>query len=264
MARYDDPSVRYDSGYFYDTPDLPKPKPKGKRMKRQDYYPSRIADQIVWLTNFKNKLPGYQTTLGLAAGVVTAAVADANWLIYVLGSWLGAVRAWGPSTTDYVEEIQMGSGTPALPVFSAPAPPSGVVSVPAGALLRIFDLVQDIKNATGYTEAIGLDLRIVGAEAAADHPVPAFKTKVEDGAGCQCVRLTFTKYGHMGVYIESRRGGASSPWEFLGIDTESPYIDNRPLLVAGQPETREYRMRYWDKGTPNGDWTDVAKETVGP
>ena len=46
-------------------------------------------------------------------------------------------------------------------------------------------------------------------------------------------------------------------------DTESPYVDARPLLVAGQPETREYRMRFWDKGTPNGEWTDVAKETVG-
>ncbi len=48
------------------------------------------------------------------------------------------------------------------------------------------------------------------------------------------------------------------------IDTESPYMDERPLLVAATPEVREYRMRFWDKGTPNGDWTDVVKVTVSP
>jgi hypothetical protein len=66
----------------------------------------------------------------------------------------------------------------------------------------------------------------------------------------------------MGVYIESRRG--TGDWEFLGIDTESPYKDERALLVATQPEIREYRMRFWDKGTPNGGWTDVVKVTVSP
>jgi hypothetical protein len=36
------------------------------------------------------------------------------------------------------------------------------------------------------------------------------------------------------------------------------------LLVATQPEVREYRLRFWDKGTPNGDWCDVVKITVSP
>lgn len=65
-----------------------------------------------------------------------------------------------------------------------------------------------------------------------------------------------------GRNIESRRGGGT--WAFLAIDTESPYLDDRPPLAAGQPEVREYRMRYWDKGTPNGEWTDMAKITVAP
>ncbi|MEQ1860054.1 MAG: hypothetical protein ABMA13_08970 [Chthoniobacteraceae bacterium] len=233
-------------------------------MKHQQYYPSRIAAQVAWLTNFRDKLPGYTTVLGFTSGQVTAIVADANWLIYVLGAWLSAVRTWAPSTTDYVKDIQTGDGDPVLPVFTAPTPPTGVAAVPAGALLRIFDFVQDIKEAAGYTEQIGTDLGVVGSEDAADHPVPQVKLKVEQGPACQCVRLTFYKYGHMGVVIESRRGGASAPWEFLTIQTESPYVDERTLLVAGQPEVREYRLRYWDKGTPNGEWTDIAKVTVAP
>lgn len=45
--------------------------------------------------------------------------------------------------------------------------------------------------------------------------------------------------------------------QFNGLDAK---IDAIP---AG-PEVREYRMRYWDKGTPNDDWTDISKVTVAP
>mgnify|MGYP003350136036 CR=1 FL=1 len=68
-------------------------------------------------------------------------------------------------------------------------------------------------------------------------------------------------HGTGAIFVGVRGGGA---WELLAIDTESPYMDERALLTPGTPEVREYRARYWDKGTPNGDWTDVAKVTVSP
>ena len=71
----------------------PKPKTKQTHMRRQIYYPSRIADQSLWLANFSAKLPTYGTTCGLIAAEVTAAVNDAKWSHYVLDSWLSAVRA---------------------------------------------------------------------------------------------------------------------------------------------------------------------------
>ena len=136
-----------------------------------------------------------------------------------------------------------------------------MVAVKTGALVRLFALVGKMKEAGGYTEAIGTDLGIVGS-AATEKALPKFSADLLQGTGCQCVKLSFAKYGHMGVYIESRRG--TGAWEFQAIDTESPYMDERPLLAAGTPEVREYRMRFWDKGTPNGDWTDVVKVTVSP
>jgi len=129
-------------------------------------------------------------------------------------------------------------------------------------LTRIFAVVARIKTSAGYTETIGTDLGVVGSEEV-ERETPKFSVSLEQGTGCQCVKLGFFKYGHMGVYIESRRG-ASGLWELLAIDTESPYLDERPLLVAGTPEVREYRMRFWDKGTPNGPWTTVASVTVSP
>lgn len=74
--------------------------------------------------------------------------------------------------------------------------------------------------------------------------------------------MRFAKYGHMGVHIESRRG--TGGWALITIDTESPHEDDRVLLAANTPEVREYRMRFWDKGAPNGDWTDVRRVTVSP
>jgi hypothetical protein len=257
----------WDSGSWDSSPPssdyfTPPPKPHSK-MKRTNYYPSRIGDQDDWLDNFAAKLPLHGPTLGLAAGDVTAAVNDAKWGNYVLGTWLAAVRNFSPSTTDAVDDVLTGQGASAivLPTFTAPLLPAGVTPQLPGLLNRIFTLVAKIKLSGTYTQAIGTDLGIVGATET-EKPAPKFTGKSEQGDGCECVRLSFAKYSHMGVYIESRRG--TGAWEFIGIDTESPYQDERELLTAGQPEVREYRMRFWDKGTPNGDWTDVVKVTVSP
>jgi len=259
-------SGTWDSG-FWDQPTpsdyfQPQPKPKAK-MKRQDYFPSRIGDQVNWLDNFAAKLPAYGPTLGVIAGDVTAAVNDAKYANYVLGTWLSAVRNFSPSTTDAVDDVLTGAGSVAmvLPSFAAPALPAGVTAALPGTLTRLFALISKMKLNAAYTEAIGTDLGIVGS-AETEKAVPKFSAETEQGGGCQCVRLRFAKYGHMGVYVESRRG--TGAWEFIAIDTESPYEDERALLVAGAPEVREYRMRFWDKGTPNGDWTDVQRVTVSP
>ena len=241
-------------------------------MTHQKWYPTRIANQIPWLRNFSTKLPGYETTLDLPPAHVDACVASCNFVIYVLEQWLAAVRTLGPAATEAVDLLLSGSGPSAvvLPVFAAPTLPTGVASVPPGALNRLFDLVAVIKKAPAYTDVIGEDLGIVapapagggGPDSAPDHSVPVVRLEIVQGAQQQGVRLSFVKHGHMGVWIESRRAGGA--WEFLAIDTDSPYLDERALLTAGQPEIREYRLRFWDKGTPNGDWTDIAKITVAP
>lgn len=232
-------------------------------MKKQPYYPSRIAEQANWLDNFATKLPTHGPTLGVDPDDINEAVNDARFGHYVLGSWLTAVRNFSPATTDAVDRVLEGTTVApmVLPTFAAPALPAGVTAAVPGILPRLFTLIAKMKLASGYTNDIGTDLGVVGAEET-PKASPKFSGEPVQGSDCQCVRMRFFKYGHGGVYIESRRGAGA--WEFLAIDTESPYEDERPLLVAGQPEVREYRMRFWDKGTPNGDWTDVVTVTVSP
>ena len=272
LPHWGDPAVRFDRGWKWPTAaeiEAAKLQPtKEGRMKVQRYYPTRIADQIPWLVNFAAKLPGYETPLSLPSAHVDACVASCKFVVYVLESWLTEVRLFGPAATSAMDLLLSGSGPDAvvLPTFTAPALPPGVASVPPGALNRTFDLIQIIKNSTGYTETIGHDLGILApataTPAGTTQSAPVLKLVLVQGAANQAVNLGFLKNGHTGVWIESQRG--TGAMEFLAIDTEVPYLDDRPLLVAGTPEVRKYRLRYWDKGNPNGDWSDTATITVGP
>ncbi len=166
MPRWDE--GRWDEGHWDDSliSNAANPPKKRRIMKRQKYFPSRIADQVLWLINYLNKLPGYATALGLASGDLAAALADAKWVVYVLGTWLPTVRAFAPSTTDAVDNVLEGTGdeVAVLPTFTAPALPTGVVAVLPGALTRLFKTVALLKDAPGYLETIGTDLGFEGPE----------------------------------------------------------------------------------------------------
>ena len=241
-----------------------KPRKKHSTMKRQQYFPRNVDARPEWFHKYATELPIANAILGLPAPDVTATVADAKSLEYASGPWLTATRDFGPTCTSAIEELFSGNGGAAfvLPGFTVPALPAGVVAVPSGALDRIFAYVQVIKANPSYTEAIGLQLGIVGAEDSTENPVPTFTLKVERSDASEVVKITFRKYGRPGVAIYSRRGGGA--WALLAIDLASPYLDARPLLVAGQPETREYRLQYFEADAPVGDFTAIASVSVAP
>lgn len=242
-----------------------KTKPRKKpTMKRQPYFPKKIAARPGWFANYAAQLVLANAELGLLAGDVTATVADARYLQYACGPWLTATRDFGPAATSALEALYEGPGADpfVLTVFTPPALPVGVTAVGAGALQRIFAFVQVIKTSPNYTEAIGLQLGTVGAEETAENLVPTFSLMVERGETSEVVKVVFRKYGRPGVAIYCRRGGAA--WELLAIDLASPYLDARPLLVPTTPEVREYRLQYYEAESPVGDFTAIASVTVAP
>ena len=244
---------------------IPNPKHhKPTKMKRQAYFPAAQAAHPEWFNNLADHIDDYSAIHGLAAADVTELKEDCRYCAHAAGTWITEARNFGPSSTAALEVLYTGSsaGDYILPGFLPPALPAGVSAVAAGALDRIFRKVQDIKNAPGFNEALGLALGIIGQTATTPPELPVFSLKALMGGPCECVRVEFKKYGRMGVTIEGRRG--TGPWESLAIATDSPWLDDRPLLVATQPEVREYRLRFWDKGVPTGDWTDVARITVSP
>lgn len=240
-------------------------------MKRDDYYPKRVAERPEWHANLAAKLPIYATVLGLTTAEVDAAVADNLTLAYGLGEWITNVREFGPACTAALTTLTSGTGNDffVFTPYTLPPPPtlpSGLTGITPGALDRTFGLVRQIKGKVGYTEDIGLDLGIVGSEMPAppsgDAPPPRLTLAVLSGDANQRGCVKFFKDGHEYVIIESRRG--TGGWEQLAMTNKSPSIDDRPLQVAGQAEVREYRARFFDDGTTTSDWCDVGKLTVGP
>ena len=57
------------------------------------------------------------------------------------------------------------------------------------------------------------------------------------------VEVKFSKGHSEGVNVYSERDG-NNELVLLGRAAYSPYTDNRPLLVAGKPEVRKYRVIY--------------------
>jgi len=241
-------------------------------MKRKPYYPTQQAAQGNWHGNFADKVPNYQTVLQLNEDQVEGRVLDALAMRYLLHHWLADLRTFAESGAQVLQRLSYGTepGAMALPDFTPPPLPPGdpgatppvpaTVMVPEGALTRIFDFVAVIKRSPGYTDVIGQDLGILGDEDTGSQTSPTFTTKVEQGEGCQCVRMRITRYGHYATAVYSRRGGGD--FELLAIAGKATYMDERPLLAPGQPEVREYKMRFWDSGAENGDWSDVKSITV--
>ncbi|HEY6169693.1 MAG TPA: hypothetical protein VI454_16765 [Verrucomicrobiae bacterium] len=272
---FDDPNIYWgdpayqlepgDPGYIPPPQPTPQTPTKIKRMKRNTYFPSRAADQLVWLVNFCNKIAGHAAALGLTTQQVNDAKADCNWLVYVLQSWLGAVRAWALACTDAATEAQTGDGTAlmALPVFTVPALPTGVAPTNTGALNRIFALVQTIKDSGKATETIQTDLGIIGSEMTGpdmDTIQPSFKARVT-AAG---VDLPWTWNGHAAFLdmiefqVDRSDGKGYVP---LCSDTTPGYTDTFPKPAT--PTKWTYRAIFRVGDHQVGQWSNPVSVLVG-
>lgn len=209
--------------------------------------------RIVWAGNFSQKIAFHGPALGLSPAEIQAAQKDMIFYQWLLQVWAPAVANLAQSAASYKVKALKGEGelgmVPALPAFAdAPEP------VPGGLWARLAALILQIKAAPAYNEhTIGRELRLLRAPVASSTVVreyPTFTLTIIQGKNWKIVRIDFKKYGHDGVEIECRINGGA--WEFLAIDNAKPHFDERPLLVAAVPETREYRLRFWDKGEANG------------
>jgi hypothetical protein len=234
-------------------------------MKRQAYYPTSAPEQIIWLENFRNKLAAAAAAAGLTAPQVAAAVADARWVLYILGSWLPAVRAWTKACTAAALQAQssQGSGLMALPVFTPPALPAGVVPVNEGALDRLFALVQTIKQSTGFTEAIGADLDVIGTEETGPD-LATLQAVITAEVQVGTVKIGWDWGGHSAfldmIELQVDRSDTKG-FVFLANDTTPGYTDSAPFPAALAKWT--YRAIYRVGDDRVGVWSAPVSVTVG-
>ncbi|HUZ07850.1 MAG TPA: hypothetical protein VMV89_10240 [Candidatus Paceibacterota bacterium] len=118
------------------------------------------------LTNISTKLPKYQATFGLDPADVASTTADSIFFHFCLNAQT-QVGAYAQQWTAYKNAARNGSD-PALGDLPV-APVLGTIPalVAPDIFGRLMALVAHIKTHKNYTEAIGADLQIIGA----DHPI---------------------------------------------------------------------------------------------
>ena len=225
-----------------------------------DYIPTREADLMVWFADHAAGVATHGATVGLSAAEITQAADDAATAAHA-GNGRSLYESKKQEFSAYKELLLYSDLNTPLP--GTPAAPA-VGTLPLGALAagvaRARQRAGQIKASPAYTTAIGEDCRIVppaGGEGEGT-PKPMLKATVETSF---TVRLTFTMRGHDQLEIQSQRA-AETVWTVIGFDTNSPYVDARAPLVAGQPETRRYRARYIDDDQPVGLWSDIVEVTA--
>ena len=114
---------------------------------------------------------------------------------------------------------------------------------------------QHIMKAPGYTPAIGELLGLertvstLAPEMSADGPAPVLRGKTVDTGGAE---IKSNKAGAEAVDLYCKRD-TDADFIFLMRVLHFPYIDDRPLLVAGKPEKREYKGKFIRQNQPYGN-----------
>lgn len=225
-------------------------------MAKAYYLPPDDEGKDTLLTNIAGKIGGYQTTVGLDATIVAATQADSAFFHYArLASQ--QVAAFAQQWTAYKNSSRNGTGASLGPVPVPPSLGTAPAAVPPGIFKRLAALVVRIKAHPGYTEAIGQDLDIVGAEQTLDTTNAKPVIELELSAGHP--NVLWPKGGFDAVEIWVDRGSGSV---FLTIDTVPDYLDTAPLPAAGQSAVWKYKAIYRLNDAQVGQWSDVVSIAV--
>jgi hypothetical protein len=220
---------------------------------------------MLWLNNFMNAFNTHVDTLGFDEAAALSVQADAAMLSYLVGDLLPTYKGALRARSSYKDLIISGPlGSPGGPPPPLPPPTTPPATVPPGILPRLRNLIQRIQLSPNYTEAIGVELGITGTEGGPSAPDSSPKpTLTARSTGPGTVQIDFSKEKYDGVLIESLRDGEDG-WQSLGLDSYSPYIDDRLPMEAGKPETRQYRARYILRDQATGEWSDIVTATFVP
>ena len=242
MARWDEP----------DPSTNPNPKPKRKTMRLQKYFPTSIGNQVIWLNNFKTKLPLHSSALALVPAEVTAILLDVSNAIYLLDDYRGALETASTSCYQCIEDALFDGSVPGTTAMMGFTPPPGAPTpVANGCLKRVFAYIADkIKPSAGYSTMTGEALGTEGSAEPAPDPtvVPVFEIRATGGGKAE---VLWHKGPFDGVKLQFELGAGVVQND---IDLRPNYILNW-LPPTGTSAVIKVRLHYIYKGEEFGNWS---------
>ncbi|MBX7131330.1 MAG: hypothetical protein K1X67_01495 [Fimbriimonadaceae bacterium] len=220
-------------------------------MPSSDYYPTRESELVQWHAQFAAALDSYSVALGIAPAVVVQAQVDAANVALALT----AVEAANNYRSEVVAfKDQMLRGLINTPTPPPPTQPEEITLAP-GSLgnieARTRQLVAQIKANANFTQQMGEDMGIFPT----DTPLADPTLTAQALTGSQ-VAIRVAKGGYSTTLLWRRRG--EGDWEQLAILNTATYTDQTPPLVAGTPESRDYRVQGYANNGPTGPYSDVV------
>lgn len=210
-----------------------------------------------WLNHLAERLPVHANTVGVSNAERDSVIADALAFDYIMAaqtSFTAAAQQW----TAYKNAARNGTGSTMGPLPTAPTLGTAPAPVAPGIFPRVSALCARIKKHPAYTDAIGQDLDIIGAEQTVDttHAKPVLKLELLAGKP----NVKWTKGSFDGVEIWVDRG--SGTFVFLAIDTVPDYPDTYALPAPGQTALWKYKAIYRLNDAQVGEWSDVVSIAV--
>ena len=215
------------------------------------FIPSDDQNKCLWLSNFAAKLPTYAAIVGVSAAEVAAAPADNLFFAFVCDA-TNKFKKYTQDWTSYKNALRNGPAIRDLP--TAPSIVNGAAPVPADVFGRASALGSRMKKHPAYTDAIGQDLGLIGAEQTVDlvNIKPSLKVQMQAGHS----NLLWTKQGMDGIEFWVDRSNGT--FAFLAIDTMPDYLDTAP----GTSAVWKYKAIFRFHDDQVGQWSDVFSVSV--
>lgn len=198
-------------------------------MARNDFIPGPDADFKTWYQQFRLATHDLAATLGVTAGELTELDAD------------GAAF-----------DAKFSAAATAEAAAKAATSEKKAARTNAESNLRL--LLRRMKASRAYDPGMGARLGVLMSSTRTkyDELKPEFSAQAMPSGA---VEIAWVKGPADGINIYSQREGDTG-WVLLGLDTQSPFTDARPLLRAGQPEARKYRAIYVVADAAVGQYSD--------
>lgn len=223
------------------------------------YIPLSDADKGIWLNNYTTKMSGYATTLGVTPAELTALQKDNAAFQYIINT-MESYRQYVLNLAGYknmMKHATVNQHIGALPVM--PTLPTTPPMVAEGIFDRIAKMVTRIKASVNYTDAIGVDLGVVGSSSTVDITTLQPDINIKIDVGKPHLKWTKGVADAVDLYADHNDGNG---FTYMGRLMRNEYLDITSIATGKVYDEWKYKAIYVIADTQVGLYSKITSIDV--